>query len=100
MLSKPNENPAVSANEHEPRINGGHAAQLSARELEILKFLVAGDSNKAIARTCNLAESTVKIHLKTILRKIRVRNRTQAAIWAIQNTNGGAACAATINLAG
>jgi len=31
--------------EHEPRINGGHAAQLSARVLEILKFLVAGDSN-------------------------------------------------------
>jgi two-component system nitrate/nitrite response regulator NarL len=77
--------------EHEPRINGGHAAQLSTRELEILKFLVAGDSNKVIARTCNLAESTVKIHLKTILRKIRVRNRTQAAIWAMQHVNGGEA---------
>ena len=64
---------------------------MSARELEILKFLVAGDSNKAIARTCHLAESTVKIHLKTILRKIRVRNRTQAAIWAIQHANGGEA---------
>src|ERR1700736_1580248 len=46
--------------EHKPRINVGHAAQLSARELEILKFLVAGDSNKVIARTCNLAESAVK----------------------------------------
>jgi two-component system, NarL family, nitrate/nitrite response regulator NarL len=69
-------------------LNGGHAAQLSVRELEILKFLVAGDSNKIIARTCNLAESTVKIHLKTILRKIGVRNRTQAAIWAMQHVNG------------
>jgi two-component system nitrate/nitrite response regulator NarL len=78
--------------QHEPRTNGGgHAAQLSARELEILKFLVAGDSNKAIARTCHLAESTVKIHLKTILRKIGVRNRTQAAIWAMQHVNGGEA---------
>ena len=77
--------------EHEPRMNGGHAAQLSAREQEILQFLVSGDSNKAIARTCHLAESTVKIHLKTILRKIRVRNRTQAAIWAIQHANGGEA---------
>jgi len=75
--------------EVEPRMNGDCAAQLSARELEILSFVVAGDSNKAIARTCQLAESTVKIHLKTILRKIRVRNRTQAAIWAIQNANGG-----------
>jgi len=77
--------------EHEPRMNGGHAAQLSAREQEILQFLVSGDSNKAIARTCHLAESTVKIHLKTILRKIRVRNRTQAAIWAMQHVNGGEA---------
>jgi two-component system nitrate/nitrite response regulator NarL len=77
--------------ELEPRINGEYAAQLSTRELEILKFLVSGDSNKLIARTCNLAESTVKIHLKAILRKIRVRNRTQAAIWAMQHANGGEA---------
>jgi two-component system nitrate/nitrite response regulator NarL len=79
------------SSEHKPRTNGGHAAQLSARELEILNFLVAGHSNKVIARTCNLAESTVKLHLKTILRKIRVRNRTQAAIWAMQHVNGGEA---------
>jgi two-component system nitrate/nitrite response regulator NarL len=77
--------------ELEPRINAGYAAQLSVRELEILKFLVSGDSNKLIARTCNLAESTIKIHLKAILRKIRVRNRTQAAVWAMQHANGGAA---------
>jgi two-component system nitrate/nitrite response regulator NarL len=64
---------------------------LSARELEVLKFLVTGDSSKVIARTCNLVESTVKIRLKTILRKIRVRNRTQAAIWAMQHANGGEA---------
>ena len=37
----------------------------------------------------HLAESTVKIHLKTILRKIHVRNRTQAAVWAMQHVNGG-----------
>lgn len=77
--------------EYKPRINGEFTAQLSARELEILRLVVAGDSNKVIARTCHLAESTVKIHLKTILRKIRVRNRTQAAIWAIQNAHGGEA---------
>lgn len=71
--------------EPDTHINGAHAAHLSDRELEILKFIVAGDSNKIIARSCHLAESTVKIHLKAILRKIHVRNRTQAAIWAIQN---------------
>lgn len=75
----------------EVRANGDSPAHLSARELEILSFVVAGESNKGIARTCHLAESTVKIHLKTILRKIHVRNRTQAAIWAIQHTNGSKA---------
>jgi two-component system, NarL family, nitrate/nitrite response regulator NarL len=68
-----------------PRGNGNGAARFSNRELEILSCLSSGDSNKIIARTCNIAESTVKIHLKSILRKIHVQNRTQAAIWAIQN---------------
>lgn len=77
-----------SSIDFETRVNGDSPAHLSTRELEILSFLVAGDSNKAIARTCHLSESTVKIHLKAILRKIHVRNRTQAAIWAIQHTNG------------
>jgi two-component system nitrate/nitrite response regulator NarL len=69
------------------RFNGNRDAHsaLSEREVEILKCLACGDSNKAIARTCRIAESTVKIHLKSILRKIRVQNRTQAAIWAIQH---------------
>lgn len=75
----------------EAQVNGDGSARLSARELEILSFIVAGESNKAIARACHLAESTVKIHLKAILRKIHVRNRTQAAIWAIQNANGSGA---------
>jgi two-component system, NarL family, nitrate/nitrite response regulator NarL len=57
--------------------------QLSQREREILVRLVKGNSNKEIARLCNITESTVKVHLKAILRKITVQNRTQAAIWAI-----------------
>jgi two-component system nitrate/nitrite response regulator NarL len=56
---------------------------LSARELEILRALVGGKSNKAIARDLNIAEATVKVHLKALLRKVRVSNRTQAAIWAM-----------------
>lgn len=58
---------------------------LSARELGILNALVLGDSNKLIARKLDIAEATVKVHIKAILRKIRVRNRTQAAIWAMNN---------------
>jgi len=44
-----------------------------------------GDSNKIIARRIGLAEATVKTHVKAILRKVGVKNRTQAALWAIAN---------------
>ncbi|WP_240758989.1 helix-turn-helix transcriptional regulator [Lichenicoccus roseus] len=58
---------------------------LSARELQVLHCLADGLSNKAIARNLDLAEATVKAYVKTLLRKIRVSNRTQAAIWAVNN---------------
>lgn len=57
-------------------------ARLSVREREVLLCLEAGDSNKAIARAFGITESTVKVHVKAILRKILVKNRTQAAVWA------------------
>ena len=59
--------------------------QLSARELYILRCLTEGSSNKVIARECDIAEGTVKVHVKAILRKVKVKNRTQAAIWALNN---------------
>jgi two-component system nitrate/nitrite response regulator NarL len=59
--------------------------RLSSREIEILRRLVHGDSNKQISRQLNISETTVKVHVKAILRKIRVCNRTQAAIWGIDN---------------
>ncbi|WP_083841330.1 response regulator transcription factor [Bradyrhizobium sp. STM 3843] len=62
-----------------------HTPRLSARQLAILRGLAEGDSNKTIARKIAMAEATVKVHVKAILRKIRVRNRTQAAIWAMSN---------------
>ncbi|MGB5950225.1 MAG: response regulator transcription factor [Parvibaculum sp.] len=58
-------------------------AELSEREIEILRCLVDGDSNKRIALRLNIAEATVKVHLKSVLRKTHVMNRTQAAIWAL-----------------
>jgi len=60
-------------------------ARLSEREREILACLVSGHSNKAIANNLRVTEATVKVHLKSILRKINVQNRTQAAIWALHN---------------
>jgi two-component system, NarL family, nitrate/nitrite response regulator NarL len=58
---------------------------LSPREREILQALVTGASNKMIANKLGITEATVKVHLKTLLRKIDVSNRTQAAIWAMNN---------------
>jgi two-component system nitrate/nitrite response regulator NarL len=56
---------------------------LSPREIQILGCLISGLSNKDIARELQMAESTAKVHLKTILRKLRARNRTEAAVWAL-----------------
>jgi len=68
---------------------GAPAAQpadvLSPREREILQQLAKGGSNKEIARDLDLAESTVKIHVQHILRKLGLASRVQAAIWAIEN---------------
>jgi len=61
------------------------APQLSPREQAILQCLTEGYSNKCIARKIDIAEATVKVHVKAILRKIRVQNRTQAAIWGMNN---------------
>jgi two-component system nitrate/nitrite response regulator NarL len=58
------------------------ARGLSRRELLILRSLTEGASNKVIARKLVITESTVKVHMKAILRKLRLQNRTQAALWA------------------
>jgi two-component system nitrate/nitrite response regulator NarL len=56
---------------------------LSTPQQSILRCLIQGDSNKSIARKLAISEATAKVHVKSILRKIRVHNRTQAAVWAI-----------------
>lgn len=61
------------------------ASKLSQREVDILRLLVAGDSNKMIANRLSINETTVKTHLKSIQRKLNVNNRTQAAIWALNH---------------
>ena len=57
---------------------------LSRRELEVLQCLTAGYPNKVIARDLQIKEATVKVHLKSILRKLNVSNRTQAAMIALE----------------
>jgi two-component system nitrate/nitrite response regulator NarL len=58
------------------------AVGLSAREISVLHRLRDGLSNKEIARGLGITEATVKVHVKAILRKAQVRNRTQVAMWA------------------
>jgi DNA-binding CsgD family transcriptional regulator len=60
------------------------ASALSPRETTILELVKGGDSNKHIARKLGIAEATVKCHVKAILRKINVRNRFDAAMWALR----------------
>ena len=66
----------------EPAGVGGAAAQLSQREREVLEGLLRGDSNKEIARALDLQEVTIKLHVKTLCRKLGAKNRTQAAMAA------------------
>ncbi len=60
-------------------------AKLSAREQAILRGIARGQPNKVIASELQIAENTVKVTVKTVFRKIRARNRTEAAIWALHN---------------
>ena len=77
---------ALPAAETRGTSNGGPAGDvvrdLTRRELVILRTLTEGASNKVIALKLVITESTVKVHMKAILRKLRLQNRTQAAIWA------------------
>ncbi len=61
----------------------------SPRERAILGYLIQGASNKVIARRLGIADGTVKVGVKMILRKIKATNRTQAAIWALQHDSFG-----------
>ena len=58
---------------------------LTPREMEILGYLAAGHSNKVIARHLDLAESTIKVHVQNILRKLNLSSRVQAAVYAVQH---------------
>lgn len=72
----------------EPAANGtplqgpSAMALLSAREREVLGHIACGDSNKVIARKLDIAETTVKIHVQHILRKLQLTSRVQAAVYA------------------
>ena len=62
--------------------------QLTRRERDILKLITLGMTNKAIARKLSITESTVKVHVKHLLKKMKLKSRVEAAVWALQNGHG------------
>jgi len=57
---------------------------LTRRELQIIKYIAEGLSNKLIGRKLDIAESTVKVHVKHLLKKLGLRSRVEAAIWMVE----------------
>jgi two-component system, NarL family, nitrate/nitrite response regulator NarL len=66
----------------------GLLAELTPRELEILRHVAEGESNKAIGRALDITDGTVKLHVKSILRKLGVRSRVEAAVLAVEHGLG------------
>jgi DNA-binding NarL/FixJ family response regulator len=58
---------------------------LSAREMEILQYVVRGSSNKGIAHALQISQQTVKNHISSILRKLDAKDRTEAAVYALRH---------------
>ena len=59
--------------------------RISDRELTVIRHLASGMSNKEIARELGIMDGTIKIHVRNIQRKLQLKNRTQIAVWAVEN---------------
>ncbi len=60
---------------------------LTGRELEILKLIAKGLSNKLIARELDISDGTVKVHVKHLLKKMELKSRVEAAVWMVSEQN-------------
>lgn len=79
----------VAALRVESRPESVSAAGLTEQEQRILEHIANGLSNKLIARELNIAEGTVKVHVKHVLRKLNLRSRVEAAVWAVEHARSG-----------
>jgi two-component system nitrate/nitrite response regulator NarL len=70
----------------EAKPKNGDEAGLTPREEEILSLIAKGFSNKLIARELDISVGTIKVHVKHILKKLKLRTRVEAAVWAINNS--------------
>ncbi len=64
-------------------------AELTDQEFRILEHIASGMSNKVIGKELDIAEGTVKVHVKHILRKLNLRSRVEAAVWAVEHLSKG-----------
>lgn len=72
---------ALKEEKHSDNVN---VNELTDRELQTLKLITTGDSNKYIARKLDITEATVKVHVKHLLKKLKLRSRVEAAVWAVE----------------
>lgn len=70
---------------HAPSAIAPDVESLTPRERQTLAWLARGVSNKEIARALDLAESTVKVHVQSVLRKLNIKSRVQAAVFAVEH---------------
>lgn len=74
---------------HEGRPVTSSEANLTEREQQILELIAESLGNKQIARQLDIAESTVKVHVKHLLKKLKLRTRLEAAVWSIKHAGNG-----------
>lgn len=85
MVASDKLTPILAANLRSPHIvEQRDIKQLTSRELDILKLISRGLSNKLIGRKLEITESTVKVHVKHLLKKMKFKSRVEAAVWALQ----------------
>ena len=65
-----------------PTLSRSEEVSLTEREREILECLAKGLNNKTIARTLGISDTTVKVHIKHLLSKLKLTSRLEAAVWA------------------
>ena len=80
--------PAVARRLTESLRTASHGPELTARELEVLRLLGVGQSNKTIAAGHGITERTARTHVSRILAKLGLSSRTQAALWAARHEVG------------
>ena len=76
---------ATAIRSNRPNAEQANIESLTAREKQILKQIVGGCSNKMIARKLDITEGTVKVHVKNLLKKLKLRSRVEAAVWAVEH---------------